>query len=221
MASTSQVAFGDEDTFRDFYDEVNVTVYDEGNSKQSVSVSSFELSYAVGYVEGEVTASAVDGFFMDDRFYGNIYLGNGQIFFFDSSSASNNQTGTAFNHRSSEFDDDERVLPHSRVFFPTALSDFVTNFKRSFLREQMRRSKRSSVQWSGGRRVCDLALVVDHLFFKDIGKSDLQKTLVQIFWIVKEANGIFQVTSRHIVCLNQSPVYILSELSQKTLTVTV
>ncbi len=42
------------------------------------------------------------------------------------------------------------------------------------------------------RRVCDVALVVDHLFFRDVGGSDVADALAQVFWIVKEADAVFQ-----------------------------
>ena len=42
------------------------------------------------------------------------------------------------------------------------------------------------------RRVCDLTLVADHLFYEEIGENDLSKTVLQMLWHIKEANALFQ-----------------------------
>ena len=49
---------------------------------------------------------------------------------------------------------------------------------------------------SGGggteRKICDLTLVADHLFFQDVGEASLEKTVLQMLWHVREANALFQ-----------------------------
>jgi hypothetical protein len=53
-------------------------------------------------------------------------------------------------------------------------------------------SEESSNSRRKQRRVCDVAVVIDHLYFKEVGKSDLARTLLQTFWTIKEANAVFQ-----------------------------
>lgn len=49
---------------------------------------------------------------------------------------------------------------------------------------------------SGGdspqRRICDLTIVADHLFFGDVGEHSVEKTVLQMLWHIKEANALFQ-----------------------------
>jgi hypothetical protein len=42
------------------------------------------------------------------------------------------------------------------------------------------------------RRICDLTIVADHLFFADVGEKSIEKTVLQMLWHVKEANALFQ-----------------------------
>ena len=42
------------------------------------------------------------------------------------------------------------------------------------------------------RRLCDLTVVADHLFFVEIGESSVEKTVLQMLWHIKEANALFQ-----------------------------
>ena len=42
------------------------------------------------------------------------------------------------------------------------------------------------------RKLCELTIVADHLFFNEIGEGSLEKTVMQMLWHVKEANAVFQ-----------------------------
>ena len=42
------------------------------------------------------------------------------------------------------------------------------------------------------RKVCELTVVADHLFYEEIGEGNLEKTVMQMLWHVKEANAVFQ-----------------------------
>ena len=42
------------------------------------------------------------------------------------------------------------------------------------------------------RKICDLTIVADHLFFQEVGEGSLEKTVLQMLWHVKEANSLFQ-----------------------------
>ncbi len=42
------------------------------------------------------------------------------------------------------------------------------------------------------RRICDLTIVADHLFFSDVGEGSVEKTVLQMLWHIKEANALFQ-----------------------------
>ena len=35
------------------------------------------------------------------------------------------------------------------------------------------------------RRTCDLTIVADHLFFRQVGESSVEKTVLQMLWHVK------------------------------------
>ena len=41
-------------------------------------------------------------------------------------------------------------------------------------------------------RECELTVVADHLFYEEIGEGNLEKTVMQMLWHVKEANAVFQ-----------------------------
>ena len=73
---------------------------------------------------------------------------------------------------------------------------FHNRYRISLSRSNRSRFKRSTNESESSsipvRRVCDVALVVDHLFYRDVGGSDVEDTLAQVFWIVKEADAIFQ-----------------------------
>ena len=40
--------------------------------------------------------------------------------------------------------------------------------------------------------MCELTVVADHLFYEEIGEGNLEKTVMQMLWHVKEANAVFQ-----------------------------
>ena len=56
------------------------------------------------------------------------------------------------------------------------------------------RGKRSSDKGKGNgkekssrhqRRTCDLTIVADHLFFRQVGEGSVEKTVLQMLWHVK------------------------------------
>lgn len=42
------------------------------------------------------------------------------------------------------------------------------------------------------RKICDLTIVADHKFFQEVGLNDVDKTVLQMLWHVKEANEMIQ-----------------------------
>lgn len=42
------------------------------------------------------------------------------------------------------------------------------------------------------RKICDLTIVADHVFFQEVGLNDVSKTVLQMLWHVKEANEMIQ-----------------------------
>ncbi len=177
--------FSEDDAFREYYDEMNVTVYGRGAQKTSTPLNSLHLTYVVGHVEGE-RYSAVDGFVMrrNGRFYGSIYIDDGIIFVDPSKTILDGQTFTRYN----DDGDDQDRSSYKKILRP-ALSKLIAKYKMS-LPTISRRVKRSAAAFD--RRTCDVAIVIDHLLYRNVGGSDVADTLLQVFWIIKESNAVFQ-----------------------------
>ena len=43
----------------------------------------------------------------------------------------------------------------------------------------------SSIEPTSTQKICDLAVVVDHSFFSEIGQGSISNTILQVLWILK------------------------------------
>ena len=42
------------------------------------------------------------------------------------------------------------------------------------------------------RRICDLTIVADHLFYSDVGEKSVEKTILQMLWHIKVAFELYR-----------------------------
>jgi hypothetical protein len=126
--------FADDITFREFYDDLNITLYGKGGNKSSVPLASLDLKYVVGFVMGEAF-SGVDGFMMGGAFFGSVYVDD-QIFFADpvGVGGNNSRTFSMFNNPEEEVGDDFKA---SQVQLQPALDAFIAKFRRSLVAPQV------------------------------------------------------------------------------------
>jgi len=66
-------SFKNNEIVENTYDNINMTVFKEGNSSHTIPLSALELEYIVGYVV-EDPYSSVDGYLLNQHFFGIIYI---------------------------------------------------------------------------------------------------------------------------------------------------
>jgi hypothetical protein len=195
--------FLDEDTFRENYSTINITLYEEGRKHRIIKLSSLNLTYMMGHVIGE-PFSAVNGFILDDKFYGSVHVDE-HIFYVDPIRAAN-QSFSMFNNPDESglpAADFKRIQLEMQTYLKPAINAIISRYRTAFVETQPRTKAQQHLSRFGrsgkrrrrstparSRRVCDVNIVIDHLYFRDVGKSDLARSLVQIFWILKEANSV-------------------------------
>jgi len=101
-------SFSDEDILRDNFQHINVTLFGHGERKDSVALSSLNLTYVSGYVTNE-PFSAANGFVLDGDFAGSVYIGE-EVFFADPTADSPDRR-RAF----SKFDDPQEAPATSKA----------------------------------------------------------------------------------------------------------
>jgi|LakMenEpi03Aug12_release.lakeMendotaPanAssembly.Ray.scaffolds.fasta_scaffold1743279_1 hypothetical protein len=94
--------------------------------------------------------------------------------------------------------------------FEKAKKDFyVTSFRRPKPGPEILSSKQGPAKGkSPSRKMCDLTIVADHLFYEEIGEGSLEKTVLQMLWHVKEANAVFQSKEKLIYYFKKSFSFI-------------
>jgi hypothetical protein len=74
---------------------------------------------------------------------------------------------------------------HFKMAFCWFTSD--VNNKKEFKIEFLKNFSENvgSIEPTSTQKICDLAVVVDHSFFSEIGQGSISNTILQVLWILK------------------------------------
>ena len=142
------------------YTKLNVSVFDASNASENFNIDELKLKLVVGHVLGE-PFSSLSGYVMNNSFFGSVYVKD-NVHFLEPLQRTSRDL--------SIFGDGIATLLHTIN---------GTKLERKF--GQVGKDK---------RKLCDITIVSDHLFFHEIGGSSVHDTILQMMWHLKEANNL-------------------------------
>lgn len=182
--------FKDESFLKRAWESLNISIFGAANVSEEIPIGQFNLQFALGYVLGE-TFSSISGFIIGQNFYGTVYMKDA-IHYLEPHGRKSREMHILGNGLKTLLHKYERVTI-SLVLYLYFKPVLLRKFRRPLddplngLNPSRKDNSKSVV-----RRWCDLTIVADHLFFKEIGGESVENAVIQMLWHIREANALFQ-----------------------------
>lgn len=149
------------------YIQVKLHLFGDDTEKEVHLLSNFSLKLVQGYVVGQ-DYSGVDGILINNLFFGSVFVED-KVYFVDPSDSGTSQEISVYQ--------DPIEVPINLVTLRRTIEALLRPTIDTYLKKLkvlwVNRSKREIESLT--YRKCNIAIIIDHLFFKEVGQSNVEQ----------------------------------------------